>query len=88
MRLNCALEPIQCLCNGENCAVYGDNFFKRSQYTIQASILSDASMKTSLEKTEREIMEKRAQLLSFEKEFKRTRQEFEAVRHHASSSSF
>ena len=60
-------------------AVYGDNFFKRSQYTVSAT-LQQEGLGDGLQKTEKSLIEKRAELLAFEKEFKKSRAEFEAVR--------
>lgn len=63
------------------CAVYGDNFFKRSQYTVVATLQQEGAADCEkLQATERYITEKRAELLAFEKDFKRARAEFEAVR--------
>lgn len=61
-------------------AVYGDNFFKRSQFTLRASLMAEGTERDDVAATEREIIDKRADLLAFEREFKRTRQEFETVR--------
>jgi hypothetical protein len=55
-----------------------DNFFKRSQYTVCATLQSEG-LGGGLEKTEKSLIEKRAELLAFEKEFKKARAEFEAV---------
>lgn len=60
--------------------MYGDNFFKRSQFTLRAALMAEGSERDEVAATEREIIDKRAELLAFEREFKRTRQEFEAVR--------
>lgn len=60
-------------------AVYGDNFFKKSQFTLSAMLMEEGAARDDVAATEREIIDKRAELLAFEREFKRTRQEFETV---------
>lgn len=57
-------------------AVYGDNFLKKSMYTLTASLLETKSNQDKIREVEQEILEKHREMNTFERDFKKAQQEY------------
>jgi hypothetical protein len=59
--------------------VYGDNFFMKATYTVEARLLVEPGPTEALQQRDRAVLDERSELQSFEKEFKAARAAFEAA---------